>query len=297
MSAGALGVQSETGWLRRVLVKPPTAAFASIQRIATEWHELGYTAAPHLERASVEHAHFLDLLVHAGAEVIALPDAAGTGLDSLYARDSSIACARGLILASMGKPARSGEPHAVGASARALGIPVCGSITGDGRIEGGDVLWLDPRTLVVGRGYRTNDEGIRQLRALLADEIDELIVVPLPHWHGPGECLHLMSLLSPVDRDLAVVYSPLLSVPFRETLCARGIGLVEVPTEELASQGTNVLTLGPRHCVMLAGNPRTRAALERAGCVVEIFEGHEICAKGSGGPTCLARPLLRDPPG
>jgi N-dimethylarginine dimethylaminohydrolase len=196
----------------------------------------------------------------------------------------------------MGKPARSGEPQAIGACARAIGIEVCGAIAGDGRVEGGDVLWLDPRTLVVGRGYRTNDEGIRQLRALLGDDVQELIVVPLPHWHGPGECLHLMSLLSPVDRDLAVVYSPLLSVSFREALLARGIELVEVPESEIPSQGTNVLALGPRHCVMLEGNPRTRAALERAGCRVETFPGSDICDKGSGGPTCLARPLVRDPP-
>ena len=296
MSAAALGVQSETGRLRRVLLKPPAAAFASAERIEREWRSLAYSAPPVLAQAITEHARFTAILEEADVQITFLPDAPGTGLDSLYARDSSIACARGLILGNMGKPARSGEPRAIEASASTLGIPVCGAITGDGRVEGGDVLWLDPRTVVVGRGYRTNDEGIRQLRTQLGDDVDELVVVPLPHWHGPGECLHLMSLISPVDRDLAVVYSPLLTVSFRDSLLARGIELVEVPDAELPTQGNNVLALGPRHCVMLEGNPRTRAGLERAGCHVEALAGHEICDKGSGGPTCLARPLVRDPP-
>jgi N-dimethylarginine dimethylaminohydrolase len=291
----ALEVQSESGRLRRVLLKTPTAAFASAERIENEWRDLGYTAAPQLEAATVEHERFSNLLQAAGAELWYLPARAETGLDSLYARDSTVTCPRGVILANMGKAARQSEPAAVAAALASLGIPVCGSITGGARLEGGDVLWLDARTVVVGRGYRSNDEGIRQLRALLGDDIDELLVVPLPHWHGPGECLHLMSLVSPVDRNLAVVYSPLLGVPFREALLERGIELVEVPQEEFASQGPNVLALGPRHCVVLSGNPRTCEALERAGCRVEALDGDEICVKGGGGPTCLARPLLRDP--
>ena len=294
MTAATLGPQSETGRLRRVLLKPPAAAFGDTRRIEREWRDLGYTAPPQLERAIDEHERFAAILRAAGAQVCALPDSDGTGLDSLYARDSTVTCTRGVILCNMGKRARRGEPRAVAAALEPLGVCVCGAITGAGTLEAGDVVWLDARTVVVGRGYRSNDEGIQQLRALLADEVDELVVVPLPHWHGPGECLHLMSLLSPVDHDLAVVYSPLLSVPFREALLARGIELVEVPESELASLGTNVLALGPRHCVMLSGNPETRAALERAGCRVETFHGEDICHKGGGGPTCLTRPLQRD---
>jgi N-dimethylarginine dimethylaminohydrolase len=289
-----LGPQSETGRLRRVLLKPPAAAFVDARRIEREWRDLGYTAAPRLERAIDEYSRFAAILEAAGAEVRLLPPGTDTGLDSLYARDSTVASAGGVILCRMGKPARRGEPRAVASALDALGVPIRGEIVEPGTLEGGDVVWLDAHTVAVGRGYRSNDEGIRQLRALLADEIESLIVVPLPHWNGPGECLHLMSLLSPVDRDLAVVYSPLLTVPFREILISRGIDLVEVPEAELASQGTNVLALGPRHCVMLAGNPRTRDALERAGCTVETFDGDDICHKGGGGPTCLARPLERD---
>jgi N-dimethylarginine dimethylaminohydrolase len=290
-----LGPQSETGRLRRVLLKAPAAAFADERRIEREWRDLGYTAPPRLERAIDEHSCFAAILRASGAHVCELPPDQGTGLDSLYARDSTVTSIHGVILCHMGKAARRGEPRAVSLALEALGIPVRGAIAGPGTLEGGDVVWLDARTVVVGHGYRSNAEGIRQLRALLADEVEELIVVPLPHWHGPGECLHLMSLLSPIDRDLAVVYSPLLTVPFRELLLARGVQLVEVPEAEVATLGTNVLALGPRHCVMLAGNPQTRAALERAGCRVETFEGDDICHKGDGGPTCLARPLERDP--
>jgi N-dimethylarginine dimethylaminohydrolase len=154
------------------------------------------------------------------------------------------------------------------------------------------VVWIDEKTMIVGRGYRTNAEGIRQVRALLGADI-EVVDVPLPHWRGPGDVMHLMSLLSPVDHDLAVVYSRLLPVPFREWLLARGFSLVEVPDEEFDTMGTNVLALSPRQCVMLAGNPRTRAALERAGCEVLEYRGDEISLKGAGGPTCLTRPLAR----
>jgi N-dimethylarginine dimethylaminohydrolase len=194
----------------------------------------------------------------------------------------------------MGKPQREGEPAAQEETLRGAGVPVLGRIEAPGRLEGGDVLWLDRRTLVVGQGYRTNAAGIRQLQALLGDAVTELIVVPLPHWRGPTDVMHLMSLISPVDEDLAVVYSPLLPVPFREWLVARGTELVEVPDEEFDSMGTNVLALAPRKCLMLLGNPRTRAALERAGADVLEYDGQEISVKGAGGPTCLTRPLRRE---
>ena len=201
---------------------------------------------------------------------------------------------RGAILCQMGKPQRAGEPVAQETYLRSLGVPVLGSIQPPGRLEGGDVVWLGPRTLAVGRGYRTNADGIRQLQRLLGDTVDEVIAVALPHWRGPGDVFHLMSIISPIDRDLAVVYSPLMSIPFRERLLEDGMTLIEVPDEEFDSLGANVLALGPRRCVMVAGNPQTRARLERAGVDVLEYEGREISLKGGGGPTCLTRPLGRD---
>ena len=284
---------AETGRLERVLVKHPREAFLSDDTCAAQWESLNFSAAPRLARATEEYEAFLGILERAGARIDFLPADERTNLDSIYARDASVVCAHGVILGRMGKRLRAGEPAAQRAAFRKMAVPIAGEITEPGCLEGGDVVWLDERTIAVGRGYRTNEEGILQLRSMLADSIDEMIVVPLPHWRGPGDVLHLMSLISPVDRDLAVVYSPLLPVPFREELLERGYALVEVPAEEFDTMGTNVLALGPRDGVMLAGNPRTRAALEAAGARVAEYVGHEISVKGAGGPTCLTRPLGR----
>ena len=284
---------SEVDRLTRVLVKHPREAFVDEGTIAAQWKSLRFVAPPSLASAAAEFDAFLDVIRAAGAQIEFLPRDDQTNLDSIYARDGSVVCALGVILCRMGKPLRANEPSSQEATFRRLGIPVVGTIAEPGCLEGGDVVWLDHRTVAVGRGYRTNDEGIRQFRALLGDSIDELIVVPLPHWRGPGGVLHLMSLISPVDDNLAVVYSPLLQVPFRERLVERGCTFVEVPDDEFDSMGTNVLALAPRQCLMLTGNPRTRAALERAGAQVTDYKGDEISVKGAGGPTCLTRPLAR----
>jgi N-dimethylarginine dimethylaminohydrolase len=284
---------SEFGRLRSVIVKRPQDAFVDAQTIANQWQRLNFSAAPDLRRAAGEHARFVEILRSTGADIHLLPRDPATTLDSIYARDASIVSPRGLILCSMGKPAREAEPAAQQrALAAAPAVAICGRIEPPGRLEGGDVVWMDDRTIVVGRGYRTNAEGIRQLRALLGTGV-EIVVVPLPHWRGVGDVMHLMSLISPVDADLAVVYSRLLPVPFREWLIERGVRLVETPDEEFESMATNVLALAPRRCVMLAGNPRTRAALEAAGAEVLEYEGNEISVKGAGGPTCLTRPIAR----
>ena len=286
---------NEVGRLTHVVVKHPLDAFIDEETIATQWQELNFATSPDLDQAIAEYERLVTAIRSVGAEVSFLPRAPHTTLDSLYVRDASIVSPRGMILCRMGKRLREHEPAAQRAAYESMRppIPVIGEITDPGRLEGGDVIWLDERTIVVGRGYRTNDAGIDQLRAILADSIDELVVVPLPHWRGESDVMHLMSLISPVDRDLAVVHSRLLPVPFREYLLGRRIGLVETPDDEFDSMGTNVLALAPRQCLMLAGNPRTRAALERAGASVIEYEGNEISVKGAGGPTCLTRPIAR----
>jgi N-dimethylarginine dimethylaminohydrolase len=287
------GALSEFGPLARVALKHPRDAFVDAATIAAQWQALNFSAPPDLGRAADEHDRFVELLRAAGATVDLLPRDSRTTLDSIYARDASIVSPRGLILCSMGKPARAGEPAAQAEAFAGGGqMALAGKIDAPGRLEGGDVVWIDNRTIVVGRGYRTNADGIRQLRRLLGTDID-IVDVPLPHWRGQSDVMHLMSLVSPVDRNLAVVYSPLLPVPFREWLLDRGFQLVEVPDEEFDTMGTNVLALAPRRCVMLAGNPRTRAALERAGAEVMEYQGLEISVKGAGGPTCLTRPIVR----
>lgn len=288
-----IGELSETGRLERVVLKHARDAFRDPGEIAREWASLNFTEAPDFDRAVTEYDAFAALIERSGARVDRLAPESGVGLDSIYVRDASIVCARGLILCEMGKAQRAGEPAAQAAAFEALGVPVAGAIRSPGKIEGGDVVWLGPRIIAVGRGYRTNDEGIRQLRAILGDTIDELIVVPLPHWRGPSDVFHLMSIISPVDRDLAVVYAPLLPVPFRERLVTLGMSFVDVPDEEFDSMGANVLATAPRRCVMVSGNPRTQARLEEAGAEVLTYEGREISLKGGGGPTCLTRPIVR----
>jgi N-dimethylarginine dimethylaminohydrolase len=239
-----------------------------------------------------EYDAFAQLIADAGIEIVWLPADATVGLDSLYVRDATVFVPGGAVSCAMGKPARVPEPEAQRAVLADAGVPVVGRITPPGTLEGGDVVWLDPKTVVVGRGYRTNDGGIRQLGALAGRDVT-CLQVPLPHWRGRDDVFHLMSMISPVDRNLAVVYAPLLPVPFRERLLARGFTLVEVPDDEFASMGTNVLALGPRRCVMVAGNPTTRRRLEAAGAEVLEYAGREISMKGGGGPTCLTRPLER----
>lgn len=287
------GALNEYGRLRRVALRRPAAAFHGPAKIAAEWRPLNYTAAPDLVRAEGEFDRFVERLVGVGAGIEYLPADASLTLDALYVRDAAIqAPDGGVILCSMGKPARRGEPAINGQALAAAGFALKGAIAGDGRLEGGDLVWFDARCLAVGRGYRTNDEGIRQLQAILGPAV-EVVVVPLPHYRGPADVFHLMSILSPIDRDLALVYSPLMPVPFREWLLAHGIGLVEVPEAEFDSMGCNVLAIAPRHCLMLEGNPETRRRLEAAGARVEAIPGGEISVKGQGGPTCLTRPLER----
>ena len=289
-----VGGQSEVGKLRQVAVKHARHAFGDAAAVERQWRDLRYRARPDVAAATPEYERFLALLEAAGVETLHLPFDDTVGLDSLYARDASIVCNRGVILCNMGKPQRRTEPAVQEAAFRAAGIPIRGRITGDGAVEGGDVCWMDERTLAVGRGYRTNDAGIRQLRDLVRDCVDEVVVVPLPHWHGPEDVFHLMSMVSPIDRDLFLVYAPLMPVPFREALACRGIELVEMPDSEFETLGCNVLAIAPREVLMVAGNPETRARLERAGVTVHEFAGREICLKGGGGPTCLTRPLTRD---
>jgi N-dimethylarginine dimethylaminohydrolase len=278
--------------LTDVAVKHVREAFVDEQTIAAQWRRLNYTACPDLQRAIDEHDRFIDILRSTGATVHELPRDAETTLDSIYVRDASIVSPTGPILCAMGKAERSTEPAAQEKALAGFGMAIAGRITPPGKLEGGDLVWLDERTLAIGRGYRTNAEGIRQLRALVGGSV-EVIEVPLPHWRGQNDVMHLMSLISPIDRDLAVVYSRLLPVPFREWLMKRGISLVEVPDQEFETMGTNVLAFGPRQCLMLAGNPRTKRAIEHAGGGVLEYEGSEISVKGAGGPTCLTRPLVR----
>jgi N-dimethylarginine dimethylaminohydrolase len=286
-------LQSDTAPLRRVLLRRARDAFVDAQTVAAQWRDLGYLAPPDVDAACRESDAFAGLLQELGVEATWAPPG-DLGLDSIYVRDASVVCDGGAVLCSMGKEARRREPEALRGVYDALGVDVLGVVEGAGHLEGGDVAWVRPGTLAIGRGYRTNDEGIRQLRALVGRSVDEALVVPLPHWKGPGDVFHLMSIFSPLADDLALVYSPLMPVTFRDALVERGLALVEVPDAEFESMACNVLAVRPRVVVALEGNRETRRRLEAAGVEVHTYVGSEISVKGSGGPTCLTRPLERE---
>jgi N-dimethylarginine dimethylaminohydrolase len=259
-----------------------------------DFTHFGYPRAVEQARAVAEHDAFRRLLGESGAEVVvAGPDDNGL-LDAIFAYDPSIMTDAGAILLRPGKVARLPEVTLAEATYADLGIPIAGRIEAPGTVEGGDTLWLDEQTLAVGRGYRTNDEGIRQLRNILAPQGIEVLTVDLPHWRGPSECLHLMSFISPVGERLAVVYPPLMSVPFVQELQRRGWSFIEVPDDEFETHGCNVLALAPLRVLVCDGNLVTRGRLEAAGCEVVAYTGDEISHNRAGGPTCLTRPLLRD---
>ena len=275
--------------LQSVLVRRPDEAFGAAD--PARWH---YADQPYLPLAQQEHDALVNTLLGAGVEVVyhdaPLPDHA----DAIFVHDPALLTEGGAIILRMAKALRRGEEAALALSLRRLGVPILYELHGAATAEGGDLLWLDERTLAVGLGFRTNAAGFDQLGEALAGLGVALVPVQLPYFEGPEACLHLMSLISLVDRDLAVVYRPLLPVPFYQLLEARGVALIDVSDEEFATMGTNVLALAPRRCLLLEHNHATRRALLAAGCEVMTYRGDELSLKAEGGATCLTRALSRD---
>jgi N-dimethylarginine dimethylaminohydrolase len=285
---------SEIGKIKSLFIKKADAAFINDENIQKPWAALNFLSKPDLQKAIAEYESFESILKSYADEIFYLPEDINVTMDSIYCRDASIATNKGMIICNMGKPARSNEPFAEQKAFEKDNIPILGAIKYPGTIEGGDVAWIDENTLAVGHTYRTNEEGIRQLKSLLNPTGIEVVVAELPHFKGPSDVFHLMSVLSPVDKDLAVVYSPLMPIAFRNLLLKKSYELIEVPDDEFEAMGCNVLALAPRVCLMVAGNPKTKLLLEKAGCEVIEYIGNEISVKGGGGPTCLTRPVMRE---
>jgi N-dimethylarginine dimethylaminohydrolase len=276
-----------------VLINPVENAFISNNKLENEWEALNYVSLPDFKNAIEEYKAFENILKRHAIRIEYFPLNDLLSIDSIYCRDASIATDFGMIICNMGKDGRALEPNAHEHYFKDQSINILGIITAPGTVEGGDVAWLDKTTLAVGHTYRTNIEGIAQLKALLEPRHISVIVAELPHYKGKQDVFHLMSILSPIDKNLAVVYSPLMPIKFRNELLRRGFDLIEVPDEEFESMGCNVLALESRHCLMVEGNPITKKRLEAAGCIVETYNGTDISVKGGGGPTCLTRPLWR----
>ncbi len=273
-----------TGTLERVLVRPP------LPEDVERWREYGWRAAPDHAAAAAEHEVFRQLLEEAGAEVVVSRHDTGNP-DAIYVYDPVLVGEDGAVLLRPGKEGRRAEPAAIATTLEAAGVPIAAEISSPSLAEGGDTMWLDERTLLVGIGYRTNEAAVPALEAAFPGV--EVVSFDLPHWNGAGEVMHLMSFVSLLDRDLALVYPRIAPVRLMHLLKEHGLELVEVPDAEFETQGPNVLALGPRRALALEGNPETRRRMERAGVEVVVYRGDEISKKGDGGPTCLTRPLLR----
>jgi len=276
------GVTSMTTNLRRVAVRPPSARGDN---------EVAHWAQP-LDMSLLvdQHAAFVELLAELGCEIDVL-DPADDMPDAIFTYDPCFVVGNGFIEFQGAKQARAGEPPLLAAELESRGIPRIGRLSGDATADGGDFFWLDDSTLAVGRSYRTNDEAIEQVRSMLGPEVS-IDAFDLPHDQGPEFCLHLMSVVSPIRDDLAVVYERLAPVRLLEALRSRGVELLALPDEDYASLGCNVLTVRPGVAVIASGNDATVQLLRNHGVEVHVYEASEI-SKGEGGPTCLTRPLLR----
>ncbi|MBN2334738.1 amidinotransferase [Candidatus Bathyarchaeota archaeon] len=283
------GSQSMVKNLKRVLVKRPDEAFAVEDY--DKWH---YTGPLDLDQAQQEHDAFTEIMRREGTEIIYHPENQPDHADSIFTYDPAIITDEGAILFQMGKKLRKGEEAPLQRRLTELDVPILYRVHGDATVEGGDTLWLDEDTIAIGQGFRTNRAGLLQMKEALEPMGIEVIPVELPYFYGPEACLHLMSLISFADHDLAVIYSPLFPVPFWKLLKERGIDLIDVSEIEFNKMGTNVLALSPRNVVMLDCTPIVQNRLEDAGCEIHTYTGVEISLKTEGGPTCLTRPILRE---
>ena len=279
--------------IKKILLKHPKSAFINQKTINEQYLKLNYLEAPNFNKAILDYENFVSLLKSFDIELHYLPEDKSTSLDSIYTHDPCVISNNGVIICNMGKKSRLPELDAIEKFFNSIQIPILGKIKTPGILEGGDVVWIDNKTIAVGEGYRTNREGIEQLKHLLSDQVQDVISVPIPHWNGPQDCLHLMSNLSPIDHNLYLVYSRLLPVSFRKYLLDQNIELIDVPDEEYESMGCNVLAVAPRKVIMISGNSKTKQLLEKNNVEVYTYDGTEISIKGAGGPTCLTRPFLR----
>lgn len=283
---------NEYGKIKRMAIRPAANAFRTQEQIEREWEDLRFYRSVDVNEAKKEYDAFQKIFEDAGIELDILPANENLTLDSIYVRDAAVIAPNGLIMNNMGRDSRNNEPSIHGEILGANGVEILGSIEAPGKLEGGDFIWINDTAAAVGLGPRTNQAGIDQLKAFLGDDVD-LFVEQLKEPDHPDDVFHLMSMISPVDEDLSVIYRPLMSDRFIEWLEDHGMKFVEVPEEEFIPMACNVLAIAPREVVALDNLPLTKARMEEAGCKVHTYKGDEISRQGEGGPTCLTRPLVR----
>ncbi len=285
------GAEDRSKPLARVMMRAPGPAMAAAD--PAQWH---YGPQFNPARAEVQHAELAAIVAASGADIHWVPSADDGLSDAIFVQDPSFVTRAGAVILNMGKPLRQAEPDLHVANYAALNVPVIGQLTGDATIESGDCVWIDPNTLAIGRGARSNQAGIDAVAAILAPHGMTVQAYDLPYWTGPEACLHLMSMVSPLAPKMALIHAPLLPYALWADLTARGWTLLHAPEDEFeASNGLslNVLMLSPQDVVMVDGFPKTRALMEANGCRVQVFQGDALCIACEGGPTCLTRPVLR----
>ena len=279
--------------IKKILLSHPKNAFFNQNKINSEFKELNFFDAPDYNESLNEYEAFIDILKFHDIDLYFLDKNNTNTIDSIYAHDPFIISNDGAIICNMGKKNRISEIENVKIFLKNNEIPILGEISAPGKLEGGDIVWIDKYNIAIGIGYRSNIEGAKQLGEILSGCVKNIIPVPLPHWNGPNDCLHLMSNLSPIDSNLFLVFSKLLPVQFIQYLKENKIELIEVPFNEYETMACNVLAIAPREVIMLEGNPITKKLLENENVIVHTYKGSEISLKGAGGPTCLTKPFLR----
>ena len=287
------GLNSNVSTLKTVLLKNPQAAFKSQKTIDLQWQDLNFIDKPDFKKSVTQYENFIDILNDNNVEILYIPEDELTSLDSIYTHDPIFMTPNGAVIGNMGKTQRKPETIMMKNYLNEIGVPILGEIINDATLEGGDVIWIDEKTVAAGLTYRTNIKGIDQLRKILSTISVEVISVDLPHWNGPVDVLHLMSLISPLKEDLFLIYKKLLPVGLLKLLKQLDIKTISIADEDYDSLGCNVLPLSTTKCLITSGNDKTFKIIEDNGIEVIEFQASEICYKGSGGPTCLTRPIYR----
>ena len=288
------GLNSNVSTLKTVLLKDPKAAFKSQKTIDLQWQNLNFIERPDFKKSIIQYEKFVDILNDNHVQILFIPEDDETSLDSIYTHDPMFMTPNGAVIGNMGKKQRKPETAMMKKYLYETGIPILGEINNGGTLEGGDAIWINDKIAAVGLTYRTNNEGVNQLRKILSSISVELICVDLPHWNGPVDVLHLMSLISPLKEDLFLIYEKLLPVGFLKLLNNLDIKTISIADEDYDTLGCNVLPLSTTKCLITKGNDSTTKIIEQNGIEVIEFQASEICYKGSGGPTCLTRPIYRD---
>ena len=287
------GLNSNVSTLKTVLLKDPQAAFKSQKTIDLQWQDLNFIDKPDFKKSVTQYENFIDILNDNNVEILYIPEDEITSLDSIYTHDPIFMTPNGAVIGNMGKTQRKPETIMMKNYLNEIGVPILGEIINDATLEGGDVIWIDEKTVAAGLTYRTNNKGIDQLRKILSTISIEVISVDLPHWNGPVDVLHLMSLISPLNENLFLIYKKLLPIALLKLLKKLDIKTISIADEDYDSLGCNVLPLSTTKCLITSGNDKTFKIIEENGVEVIEFQASEICYKGSGGPTCLTRPIYR----